>query len=412
MHVVLVALNAKYIHQNLAVRILREMAGVDCTIYESNINVPREKHYTALLEAPERAMIGFSTYIWNVREVVWLCAALVKARPDLVFLLGGPECSGDARELLRHSRADFAISGEGEEGFRALVALYKRMMSNPEKSSVYSSECRVNMLRTRPGELLDVPGLWWPNGGWRHNPEADTPMESLPFPYENERLDGRIAYYESSRGCRFDCAFCMSAGVRLRTHPVKRILGEIGRIVALGAKQVKLIDRTFNFNAYYPREIWEALIEAYGDKNINFHFEIAAHLLSDTDFSVLARAPKGLFQFEIGVQSTNEVTLREVGRGGYTQRIFAAVRRLKALGNIHLHLDLIACLPHEGFERFGQSFDETFALRPDKLQFGFLKLLPGSKLRERAGLLSIAIEYDDAPPYAALNVFARMERQL
>ncbi len=382
MHAVLVALNAKFIHSSLAVRLLRETAGADCSVYESNINVPRENHYAALLEAPGGALVGFSAYIWNVREVIWLSAALKKARPDLTLLLGGPECSGDARSLLRMSRADYAISGEGEEGFLALIAYMRG-----------------------EGEIEHIPGLWYQCGDdWRHNPEAETPMESLPFPYEGEMLRGRIAYYESSRGCPFSCAFCMSAGVTLRAHSPGRTLDEIARIAALGAKQVKLLDRTFNADPVRARVIWAALIEAYGNTPINFHFEIAAHLLDENDFAVLARAPKGLFQFEIGIQSTNEATLREIQRGGDTARIFEAVRRLMALGNIHIHVDLIACLPHEGFERFGQSFDDTFALRPDALQFGFLKLLPGSRLRERAE--ELGIEYDDAPPYAALKTGA------
>ncbi len=399
MHIVLVALNAKYIHQNLAVRLLRDMPGADCTIYESNINAPREKHYAALLNAPERALVGFSAYIWNVGEVVWLCAALKKARPDLTLLLGGPECSGDPRELLRASRADYAISGEGEKGFREFVALFQERIANSSKIS------DKHAMNDGMDELERVPGLWYREGGeWRRNPEAETPMEQLPFPYENERLDGRIAYYESSRGCPFRCAFCMSAGVSLRAHPIERVLKEIGRIVSLGAKQVKLLDRTFNFDPVRARAIWAALIEGYGKTKLNFHFEIAAHLLTDTDFFVLAKAPDGLFQFEIGVQSTNAATLKAIERGGDTERIFTAIRRLMALGNIHIHVDLIACLPHESLERFGQSFDETFALRPDALQFGFLKLLPGSRLRERA--VELGVEYDDAPPYAALKTDA------
>lgn len=383
MEALLVALNAKYIHSCLAVRLLRRTAGASVELYESNINIPAKAHFRALFErAAKGAVIGFSTYIWNVETVTWLCSVLKKTRPDITLLLGGPECSGGAERLLEASGAHYAISGEGEAPFAAFLAFMRG-----------------------EGTAADVPGLWYKAEGlWAHNAEAETPMETLAFAYEGEDLTGRTAYYESSRGCPFRCAFCLSAGVKLRQHPAARAWRELTRLADMGAKQVKLVDRTFNADPPRAREIWGALIRDFGGKPINFHFEIAAQLLSGEDFAILERAPKGLFQFEIGIQSTNPETLREINRSGNTPAIFGAVRRLVAMGNIHVHVDLIAGLPHEGFERFGQTFDAVFALNADALQLGFLKLLPGSDLRERADELGIV--YDDKPPYAALKTSA------
>lgn len=369
----LVAINAKYVHTNLAVRSLRTYLGSETQILEYPMQEPIHKLAQRIFtRAPANALVGFSCYLWNIAIVERLCERLKKMRGDIRIVLGGPEVSYDAADVLRRNPAvDYVVSGEGE----------------------------VPLLALAQGGALPIPGLYAQSGV--SCPGAQPPpLGELPFAYADgiDALKGRIIYYETSRGCPFGCRFCLSAGANVRYLPLKRALDELSFFAGRNVRQVKLVDRTFNADPARARKIWEHLITLR--TNTNFHFEIAAHLLSEEDFSLLAHAPEGRFQFEIGVQSTYAPAREAVHRAEPLERVKYAVRRLRENGNIHLHLDLIAGLPLESFERFGQSYDEIHALNPHALQLGILKALKGSGVREDAA--KYGLKFSQYPPYDVL----------
>ncbi len=374
MKILLTAINAKYIHTNLAIRSLAEYAmakhGGQIGCLEFTIN----QHPAAILrqlyrEKPDA--IGFSCYIWNMEMVRQLARELRLLLPDCLLFFGGPEVSPEPELELAEGVCDLVLLGEGEAPF---AELYRRLLQEEDwhtsPSIAYLAE----------GNIVRTPS------------PPPAAMDELPFVYANgfDNLRDRIVYYEASRGCPFHCQYCLSSetkGVRFRS--LSLVLPELDFFLSQKVRQVKFVDRTFNCKKDYALSIWKHLA-AHDNGFTNFHFELAAELLDSETIAFLQTTRPGLFQFEIGVQSTNPATLEAVRRVTLPQKLTPIVRQLQERQNIHLHLDLIAGLPFKSYDRFGESFNYVYSLAPDQLQLGFLKLLKGSGLyanREKYGLI-------------------------
>lgn len=388
MRVTLVALNAMYVHTSLAARILHAAVAranpsiehtIEHTMLELHINQPFEAQLRAIRETvPD--VVCFSTYIWNAEQVFRLARTLKAALPGLRIVLGGPQTAGEVSALFaQHPAVDALVCGEGERSYPALLGAFAS------------------------GRETGVPGVYLRGDGGNVRGAAPhtLPPEEWVDPYAGRCHfePHRIWYVETSRGCPFRCQFCLSAGEDVRALSAQQAIERLSAMARGGAKLVKLVDRTFNFDAARAREIWRALLAL--DTACVFHFEVEAHLLTEACLALLAQAPKGRFQFEIGVQSTCAEALGAVGRGDHFAAIARAAHTLGAADNIPLHLDLIAGLPGESFESFARSFDDVYALRPHMLQLGFLKLLPGTGLRQNAQALGIVHAPD--PPYQVLR---------
>lgn len=370
MNVLLTTLNSKYVHMNLALRYLYESAadhGYHTALFEFTINQADDYIYTELMRG-EYDVICFSCYVWNVRRILNLAKTVKAARPETQILLGGPEVSFDAQRLLaQNPHLDFILVGEGEESFPMFLS---------------------ELVKGENSRFESVPGLCYREGERIvQNPEgALFGFERIPFPYEHLSCPrDQVIYYETVRGCPFRCAYCLSALERgLRAMPMERIRRELDYFLAQQVMQVKFVDRTFNYDIRRCLEIMEYILE-HENGVTNFHLEICGDLINDEMVSLLGRARPGLFQLEIGVQSTNGETLAEIRRNCDFRMLSYQVGRIRRFGTVHLHLDLIAGLPKEDFLSFRQSFNDVYALVPDALQLGFLKLLPGSPLRRDAG---------------------------
>lgn len=385
MKVLLVGINAKFIHAALPVYALAaacRQAGRDVAIAEYTVNQEFLQILGAIADLrPEVA--GFACYIWNRDFVLKLAVALKKIFPTIKIIVGGPEASGNAAGLLSECRAvDFVIQGEGEE---SLPELLQQLEAGERRVCVAGVA-----IRTSGG--IDL------NGGFR----VVADLSKLPFPYAESQMQDlrqKILYYESTRGCPFACSYCVSgASGGVRRRRLEQVREELRFFLRHEVMQVKFVDRTFNARPEHYREIWRFLLNQPG--NTGFHFEIVADLLSEEDIEFLRLAPKGKFQFEIGIQSTNDATLAAIGRKNRWEILAGNVRRIAAAGNIHLHLDLIVGLPEEDWQRFAVSFDSTYALQPNMLQIGFLKLLPGTGIHAEASRYGY-IWLDD-PPYEIL----------
>ncbi len=369
MKVVLVSLNAKYIHSSLALYSIQAAclaAGQPVETLEYTINQDLLQ-ILADIAGHRPAVAGIACYIWNRELVLNLAAALKKVLPEISIVLGGPEASGDAAAILKTQPAvDFVVQGEGEAAFPELLAELAQGRAGRDVGGV--------AVRRDDGVEL--------NGGAR----VVENLDDLPFAYREEMMPGlanRIIYYESSRGCPFDCSYCVSSLTRgVRHRSAAKVNAELRFLLEQGVKQVKFVDRTFNVLPEHYREIWRFLAGA--DTATNFHFEIVADLLSPAEVEWLAHVRPGRFQFEIGVQSLCQATLKAIGRHNAWERLRDNVQRLQRVGNIHLHLDLIVGLPEEDLESFRESFNAVYNLQPAMLQVGFLKLLPGTRIRREA----------------------------
>lgn len=407
MNVILTTLNSRYTHMSLSLRYLRSAleqrftgsspeprhmlntadpaepgkGPVSITLLEFTINQPHEQILRTLFEASPDYLC-FSVYIWNVEATLKLAASLKKVLPGTVILFGGPESAYDAVKYLEtYNFLDAVVTGEGEK----ILGDYVERQINRGKAAV-------------PGLVERTPeGIV--NYGKAPLIQA---LDSIPFPYKEEELSGhRMLYYEASRGCPYRCAYCLSSrepGVRV--FGLDRVLDDLGKFLKAEVMQVKFVDRTFNIDPVRTRAIFQYLIE-HDNGITGFHFEITAALIREEDLELLSKARPGQFQFEIGVQSTCEEAMMAVHRPLPFERTAEVCRKLRALGNIHLHLDLIAGLPFETYERFLNSFDEVYSLSPHALQLGFLKLIPGSPLSEEAAKYGYIKE--DHPPYEVLG---------
>lgn len=385
MRVLLIAVNAKYIHSNPAVYSLRAYAqaalgdqpevGIEIAEYTINQNT---ENILADIYRHRPDIAAFSCYIWNWNTIQELLPELPKLLPDTKLWLGGPEVSFHAEKILaQYTQLTGIMVGEGEETFTQLVRFY----------------------HAPKGQLQDIPGLVLPQG--RTQPRELTDMSKLPFLYEDlGKFQNRIIYYESQRGCPFRCAYCLSAidkSVRLRD--IETVKKELQYFLDHKVSQVKFIDRTFNCNAAHALAIWRYLLE--NDNGVtNFHFEIAADLMTEEELEVLKQMRPGLIQLEIGVQSTNEQTLHAINRYMSLEHLRQVVDKIHSFHNIHQHLDLIAGLPYEDYDSFVTSFNDVYAMRPQQLQLGFLKVLKGSPIEEKAE--EYGIVYNSRPPYEVL----------
>ena len=387
--ILLAACNAKYIHSNLAVYNLKSCSGEyspNVVIKEYTINQIQDDILKDIyLEQPD--VICFSCYIWNISFVKELVPDLKKILPHVDFWAGGPEVSYDAVEFLKKNPAFFGVMvGEGEETFHELAGYYiERKPENLKeiRGVAFHDETKVpDIVHTGWRELMD--------------------LSKVPFAYSNlTEFKNRIIYYESSRGCPFSCSYCLSSIDKcLRFRKIELVKKELQFFIDHEVPQVKFVDRTFNCKHDHAMAIWKYITEH--DKGItNFHFEVAADLLNEEEIELIRRMRPGLIQLEIGIQSANPETIREIHRTMDLKKVRAKVERIREKGNVHQHLDLIAGLPYENYESFGHSFNEVYAMHPDQLQLGFLKVLHGSFMYDNAEAYGLV--WQDRPPYEVLS---------
>lgn len=396
MKILLGAVNAKYIHSNPAVYSLRAYAietgrckKEEIQVAEYTINHRLEDIRSDLFRRSPQ-FVGFSCYIWNISLIRSLIPDLVRILPGVPIWLGGPEVSFDCGEILRTMpQVKGIMRGEGEETFASLAQLYEETKMAP--SDLQLSAIDGISFRGEDGEIIETPD---------REPLA---LDRIPFYYKDippEQMEHRIVYYESSRGCPFSCAYCLSSVEKgLRFRSLSRVLEELDYFLEQKVPQVKFIDRTFNCKKSHAMAIWNHILEK--DRGItNFHFEIAADLLDEEELELLGQMRPGLVQLEIGVQSTNPETLKAIHRPTDLKKIGCTTARINEGKNIHQHLDLIAGLPFEDFASFQNSFNQVYAMRPEQLQLGFLKVLNGSPMEAMAN--GYGIVSSPNPPYEVL----------
>lgn len=384
MNIVLTAINAKYIHSNLAVYCLKSYARPylsEISIAEYTIN-QQEDEILMDLYKKQPDLLCFSCYIWNIEYVKRILSEIAKLFPSMPIWLGGPEVSYDAEKvLLELPEVTGVIKGEGEETFLELLDYYHGKVSS-------LSEIQGITYR-EADEIIECP--------WR--PVMD--LSKVPFVYERiQDFEHKIIYYESSRGCPFSCSYCLSSVDKcLRFRDLSLVKKEIQFFLDHRVAQVKFVDRTFNCNHRHAMTIWNYLKE-HDNGITNFHFEVAADLLNEEEISLISQMRPGLIQLEIGVQSTNPQTIEEIHRKMDFSKVSNIVKRINEAGNIHQHLDLIAGLPYEDLKSFEQSFQDVYDAKPEQLQLGFLKVLKGSYMEEQKDQYGLV--YKDRPPYEVL----------
>ena len=386
MKILLAACNAKYIHSNLAVYDLQAYASdyadhivlKEYTINQQKDDIMRDIY----LEHPD--VVCVSCYIWNLSFVKELMADLIKILPGADFWAGGPEVSYDAEKfLIENSEFKGVMVGEGEETFKELAGYY---------------------VEKNPQDLKDMTGICYRDGdqiihnGWRQIMD----LSSIPFIYKDlSEFKNRIIYYESSRGCPFSCSYCLSSiDKKLRFRDTETVKKELQFFIDNKVPQVKFVDRTFNCKHDHAMAIWKYINE-HDNGVTNFHFEISADLLREEELQEMSTMRPGLIQLEIGVQSTNPDTIKAIHRTMDFEKLKGIVDRIHSFGNIHQHLDLIAGLPYEDYDSFRHSFNDVYALKPQQLQLGFLKVLKGSHMMEMCR--EYGIVYKTQEPYEVLS---------
>lgn len=399
MNILLTAINAKYIHSNLAVYSLRAYAAGKCEKYkeeigiaEYTINQPLDQILMDLYKRkPE--VLCFSCYLWNIEYVEQLVAELGKIMPQTDIWLGGPEVSYHASHMLEQFPQVYGIMrGEGEETFLELAEFY---YNNSGKSL---EQCE------KVQRLKEIVGITFRDGEEIIETADRSVMDLSKVPFVYEDLDvfkNKIIYYESSRGCPFSCSYCLSSIDKcLRFRDLELVKKELQFFIDHEIPQVKFVDRTFNCKHSHSMEIW-SYIKEHDKGKTNFHFEVAADLLNEEELNLISTMRPGLIQLEIGVQSTNEQTIKEIHRTMKFSQVIEVVNRVHAAKNIHQHLDLIAGLPFEDYNSFHKSFCDVYALRPEQLQLGFLKVLKGSHMEEKTK--DYELLYQNRPPYEVLS---------
>ena len=383
MSVILSTLNSKYIHTNLAIRYLKANAkDFDITLKEYTLKDSLDNILNNLLSMRPK-IIGFSVYIWNVEKTLQLINLLKEKDPTLTIIMGGPEVSYDFDVWFSRSSVDYIIYGEGELSFKELMEyLHGRRDLADVRGIVYRNLLTKELVQNPPAPILDPKEI------------------QSPFYFEEDipLLPTRIQYIETSRGCPYSCQYCLaSVDNKVRYFDIEKVKDEIRYLMSHGAKTFKFLDRTFNINKKYALDVFNFIIEEHVE-GTQFQFEITADIMPTELIDYLnEHAPAGLFRFEIGIQSTYDLTNKLVKRRQNFDKLTTNILRIKEGGKIILHLDLIAGLPEEPYDRFEQSFNDVFALRPEELQLGFLKLLRGTGLRKQSD--EFGYEYDQFAPY-------------
>lgn len=385
MRTLLTTLHSKFIHNSLALPCLAAYCGNECgelLIREFTVHEPRESILGLLLsDVPD--VIAFSVYIWNRRHTLELVDALNVARPELRIVLGGPEVTHSSEQLLtEHPGITAIIKGEGEGPLKELLGAWQRG-KNPERAGA-RTVLRLN------GRLVS---------GSDSAPLAKLDLIPSPFAKGLSTLERGFVYYETSRGCPFRCSFCLSAtDNQMRSFSMERIYSDLLFLMQNHVAKVKLVDRTFNYDAQRARDIFSFILSH--NQSTHFHFEVGGHLLDEPTLKLLERVPADTFQFEIGVQTTLESTLHSIDRKVNLEKLEQNVRHLREHTQVHLHLDLVAGLPGDCYDSVLASIDRVIALKPHHLQVESVKLLAGSPLHEQAELRQI--RYDPNPPYTIL----------
>lgn len=388
MKVVISCLNSKYIHASLAPWCLlsgvKEFAKNNCDVkvLESTIN-GNLRGFAGQIINENPQVVSFSCYIWNITHTLEICKE-IKENLDCKIILGGPEVAYRPKDVLeKYDFIDFVLSGEGEWNFPLLL------------DNINDDLSIVNGLTHRNNNEIIT------------NPEIEY-TETPPSPYSEEfynNLKGRIAYIETSRGCPYRCAFCLSGRCsKLRFFDLDQVKKDIINLANSGTQTLKFVDRTFNANSKRANEILLFIKENYGKEipeNVCFHFEIAGDILTEDTLEILSQMPKGAVQLEIGMQSFNEETLKKINRKTNTQKLIENIKKLLEFGNMHIHIDLIAGLTGENLESFKNSFNIGYSLKAHMLQMGFLKLLYGADMRENPQ--DFPCEYNETPPYEVIS---------
>lgn len=391
LNAVICSLNSQYIHSSLAPWCL--LAGIEqfchegicAKVVEGTVNEEPRK-VLERIASYRPTVLGFCCYIWNITTVIALVNMVKEKLPNCMIFLGGPEVSYNAGEILKDiPLVDYVISGEGEE---PVAKLLDAMASQ--------------------SEIAGIEGLCYRRGEEIVVADPHTPCEIPPSPYTKSYFDalkGRIAYLETSRGCPFSCAFCLSGRCGgVRHYDLERAKHEMLLLANSGTQTIKLVDRTFNANSRRAKELFAFITEYYGadiPEGVCFHFEIAGDLLDEESIALIAKAPSGSMQFEIGLQSFNAQTLADINRKTNVNKLKKNIAALLKNGNTHIHIDLIAGLPQEDLNSFQESFNTAFALAPHMLQMGFLKLLHGAPMREESE--QFPCDYDPNPPYVIIK---------
>jgi len=381
-NITLLGINSKFVHTNIAIRyikkIIEQIQGYNLILVESSINNQLGNIIREIVESKPDILL-VSTYIWNKEFVFKIVPELKKINPNLEIYLGGPEVSYNAMEVMeKFTEVDGVLVGEGE-------LIVKNLLTK---------------------DISEVLGLYYRDAESKIKFNGSQPpianLDIVPFPYEQWELEdnkGKIFYYESTRGCPFKCSYCMSSIEKsVRSFSLPRVKKDLKTFLDAGVSLVKFVDRTYNLNKDHYMEIWKFLMENY-QPNLTFHFEISADLFDDEVIEYLTTIPNGLFQFEIGIQTINEPTMKLIRRKNELKKLSKNILAIKE--NIHLHLDLIAGLPKEDFEIFKNSFNYVYGLKPEMIQLGFLKILNGTEISTQ--LETFGYKYTSFPPYEIIS---------
>ncbi len=378
MDVVILALNSKYIHSSLAPWYLKSAVSdlnIKVSVLEHTVNEQIESVMQSVQEL-RPSVLAISVYIWNVEYAFALAERIKSVMPDIKIVFGGPEVSYNSSEVIKNSNVDYVLCGEGEVPFFNL--------------------CRILFF----GEQAETDGITF--AGSIASPYVGIGTPKSPYTDEYfKQLNGRIAYFESSRGCPYSCAYCLSGRCEpTRFFDMEYVKENLLKLAQSGTKTVKFVDRTFNADKKRAREILSFILQNIGTtfpSDVCFHFELSAFLIDDETVELLRTAPRGLFQFEIGIQSFYDKTVRAIHRNTDSEVLKCRIKQLVAMGNAHIHTDLIAGLPNEDYDSFVDSFNQAYLLGADMLQLGFLKILHGTELEARAE--EYGFKYSALPPY-------------